>query len=91
MTRGIRIDSSIEYVAFIVWELQGDRPIVVAIDTSPERAAQHVEAVKQAAKAEDRPVPEVFVEETLLNHFYGKTVTDLASFKIATLAKRWNL
>lgn len=91
MSRGTQIDSSIEYVAFIVWELQGDRPIMVAIDTSPERAAQHVAAVKHAAQAENRPPPETFVEETLLNHFYGKTVTDLPSFKIAVLAKKWNL
>lgn len=91
MTRGVRIDSAIEYVAFIVWELQGDRPIIVAIDTSPERAAQHVAAAKHAARAEGRPTPETFIEETLLNHFYGKTVTDLPSFKIASLAKKWNL
>lgn len=77
------LDDSIEYRVWIVWKLDGERPIVVAIDTSEDRAARHVALVRDEARVLGRPTPETFVEESRLNHLYGQSVTDLASFKVA--------
>jgi hypothetical protein len=78
-----------EYRVWLIWKLEGDRPILVAIDTSEARAAQHLAGLKYEAEYLDRPPPETFVEESKLNHLYGQSVTDLKSFKISKLMQKW--
>lgn len=78
----IELDDNNEYRIYIVWKLVGDRPILVAIDTSKNRATQHVLAVREEAKMLGNPISETYVEESKLNHFYGESVTDFKSFKL---------
>lgn len=82
------LDDQKEYPIWIVWKLNKDIPILVAIDTSEEKANKHVDYIKLEAKHLNKPAPETFVEESRLNHLYGQTISDLGSFKVATIMAR---
>lgn len=62
---------------WIVWEAASDggRPYLVAVDTSEEQAALHVRAKKEEARVQDRPPPQIRVEESWLDHLYGESMT----------------
>lgn len=62
---------------WIVWEAASDggRPYLVAIDTSEEQASLHVHAKKEEARVQDRPPPQLRVEESWLDHLYGESMT----------------
>lgn len=88
MPSSLQLDDSIEYPIWIVWKLNKNIPVLVAIDTSAERAERHVQLVKDEARVVKEEPPETFVEESKMNHLYGQTITGLASFKIATLTEK---
>ncbi len=84
----VSLPDDVEYAIWILWKVEGDRPIVVAIDTSRERADQHVLVVAEEARVRGAPRPEMFVEESRANHLYGESIADLSSFKIRSITAR---
>ena len=73
--RGERISDEIEYAIWIVWKLHESQPVLVAIDTSQERAERHESYVRQEAALLGKPVPETFVEQSRTNgvaHFSSR-------------------
>lgn len=83
------LDDQEEYPVFLVWKLSdGPWPVLVAIDTSRDRADRHVLLVRDEARCLDKPTPETFVEESKLNHLYGQTISDIKSFKYASALQK---
>lgn len=62
---------------WLVWEAatDGERPYLVAVDTSEEQAARHVALKKEQARVLDKPPPQLRVEESWLDHLYGESMT----------------
>ncbi len=89
--RGKELPDDEEYQLWLVWKLDGDppRPILVAIDTSEDRAQAHVASVRHSV-SKGMPVPETFVEDSLANHLYGMSIDGTeGSLKIAKLEQKW--
>lgn len=66
-------DLAEEAPCWIVWERadDGGRPHLRAIDTTEARATQHGAYLRNCARLEGRPLPDVLVEESQLNHLYA--------------------
>lgn len=64
--------------SWIVWEraTDGGRPWIRAIDTTEERADQHVTWLQNCARVEGKPEPDLLVEESRLNHLYAASMID---------------
>ena len=72
----LKVETGME-PCWLVWEAatDGGRPYLVAVDTSEEQAARHVALKKEAARALDKPPPQLRVEESWLDHLYGESMT----------------
>lgn len=59
-------DTSEEAPCWIVWERadDGGRPHLRAIDTTEARANQHAAWLRNCARVEGRPLPDLIVEES---------------------------
>lgn len=72
-----------EIPCWIVWEraIDGGRPWLRAIDTSEEKANLHCRALRDGARCEGKPQPDLVVEESKINHLYASAI-------VAALLKR---
>jgi hypothetical protein len=66
-------DTAEEAPCWIVWEAANDggRPLLRAIDTTEARAIQHGAYLRNCARVEGKPLPNILIEESRLNHLYA--------------------
>ncbi len=87
--RGTILDDKGEYQVWLVWKMVDDRPVLIAIDTSLDRATSHVAYDKLEDQAKGKPIDDYFVEDSLLNHLYGQSINGTeASFRIGKIMQR---
>lgn len=87
--RGKLLKDEEEYKVWLVWKMVGDRPVLVAIDTSEEKAERHVSYDKLCDSHASKPPADYYVEDSLLNHLYGQSINDTeASFRISKVMQR---
>ena len=85
----VSLADDVQFKIWIIWKLHSNQPVLVAIDTSEDRANRHVAYDKACDKMNDKVESEYFIEESRLNHLYGQSVHDYGSFKASKHMAAW--